>query len=169
MGKETFFQQLPVQLTEEELKQRGKDLAKTHQDISEVERHKKEINDDFKAKLSALDATTGTLSRAISNGYEYREVECEWAYFWEKGEKHMIRLDTGETVEIRKIEQWERQASSNFDGGEELPPAAGPEKKQSRKQKQKPEVEQDDFPNEDTTMEAAEDEDAPLIDENELV
>lgn len=42
MEKETFFQQLPVQLTEEELKQRGKDLAKTHYDISEVERHKKE-------------------------------------------------------------------------------------------------------------------------------
>ena len=45
MGNEIFFRQLPVQLTEDEIKQRGKDLAKTHQDIVEVERHKKEIND----------------------------------------------------------------------------------------------------------------------------
>jgi hypothetical protein len=122
MGNEIFFQQLPVQLTEDEIKQRGKDLAKTHQDIVEVERHKKEINDDFKAKLSALVASACSLSRAISNGYEYREVECNWAYFWEKGEKHMVRIDTGEVVEIRKISEYERQDRMLIDSEEKDEP-----------------------------------------------
>ena len=147
MSNETFFQQLPVPLTEEELKQRGKDLAKTHQDIGEIERHKKEINDDFKAKISALEASTSSLSRAISNGYEYREVECEWAFFWEKGEKHMVRLDTGETVEIRKISDFERQ--------ERLPLDEPEQKKSKKKPKEEPE---EDFPNE---------QESPLLDGEE--
>ena len=147
MSNETFFQQLPVPLTEEELKQRGKDLAKTHQDIGEIERHKKEINDDFKAKISALEASTSSLSRAISNGYEYREVECEWAFFWEKGEKHMVRLDTGETVEIRKISDFERQDRLHLDEPEQ--------KKSKKKPKEEPE---EDFPNE---------QESPLLDGEE--
>ena len=71
----------------------------------------------------------------------------EWAFFWEKGEKHMVRLDTGETVEIRKISDFERQDRLHLDEPEQ--------KKSKKKPKEEPE---EDFPNE---------QESPLLDGEE--
>lgn len=109
MSTKTFGKSLRVALTDEETLSRAKDLAKAQQDLEETERSKKEVMDDFKSKVSRHESEISILSRAISNGYEYRDVPCYWDYNWTDGRKSLVRTDTMETVETEKISDWERQ------------------------------------------------------------
>lgn len=100
---------LPVALTQEELLEKSQELAKDQLDIKDTEARAKDVAADFKAIIAKLDATIGILSRAITNGYEYREVECEWQYNYKTGIKTLTRLDTGKTVKEEIISDHERQ------------------------------------------------------------
>lgn len=110
MGHQIFeARNLPVTLTPEEMAEKSKALARAQIDIEEQKLKLKDVNADFKAKIANLTSDIGVLSRAVSNGYEYRDVECEWHFNWKDGTKKLIRTDTEEKVREDKITTEDRQ------------------------------------------------------------
>jgi DUF1365 family protein len=104
-----FNKELPVKLTQTEMLDKAKELSRANQDIVSLESSMKSMASEFKSKIQGKEAEIDILSQAISNGYEYRPVECYWDYDWKGGKKHLVRTDTGESVRVEDISQSERQ------------------------------------------------------------
>jgi hypothetical protein len=100
---------LPCVLTNDEIIEKSKALAKAHEDCEALEKRLKDVSSDIKGKIATEEASIGILSRAISNGYEYRMVECVWEFDYKKEKKRLIRTDTGELVKEETIPFSERQ------------------------------------------------------------
>lgn len=105
----TFTQKLPVQITPAE-KLRFADLNAREVELSIVtESERKEVAAKYKAKIEGHSNEIKRLSRIISSGIEYREVECEKQFDWAKGIVQIVRLDTGEVVDERPMKPEEEQ------------------------------------------------------------
>jgi hypothetical protein len=100
---------LPVKLSEEELKDRAKDLAKENSDKVQAELQKKDATAQLTATIKSCDTNISRLAKAINTGVEYREVECTWEYDFKKGVKTLKRNDTSEIVKRETITESERQ------------------------------------------------------------
>lgn len=107
---------LPVTLTDHELLVKAKELAKAQGDVATLEDQAKSAAAMFKDKTAMQKANINILSRAISNGYEYRDVRCRWDYEWSAGVKKLVRLDTLEVVRTYVIQEGERQQKLPVDG-----------------------------------------------------
>lgn len=110
MAKKTETNSLPVNLTQSELLEYSKALAKHTQDLRDKENRKKEVVKMIDAEITGHKAHIDALSPKIANGYEYRDVECGWEYDKE-GFKRLFRNDTGEIVLKERIKDEERQKS----------------------------------------------------------
>ena len=106
---EKVTQSLPVKLTQEEIIESAKSLAKTTNELRDCEARKTEVTSQFAADLKKLKATTDSISIKISNGYEYREVECAWSFNYKTDTKTLTRIDTGETVRTTQLTIEDRQ------------------------------------------------------------
>lgn len=82
-------------------------LANKTKEKVALEEEKKSVMSQYKAKLDEITAQCNKLSNQVSDGFEYREVDCEVAYHTpEDGKKTITRLDT-KKVTIEKMESWE--------------------------------------------------------------
>ena len=106
---EKVAQSLPVKLTQEEIIECAKFLAKTTNELRDCEARKMEVTSQFAADLKKLKATTDSMSIKISNGYEFREVECAWTFDYAKDTKTLTRLDTAEIVRTTQLSIEDRQ------------------------------------------------------------
>lgn len=100
---------LPVTLTDAELLSLSRDNAKAFNDQAELRKRLDEVKAEYKAKENGYDAMMQKANRLIQNGYEHREVKCEWQYDWDNSRKTCIRLDTMAVVETREIDSYEYQ------------------------------------------------------------
>ena len=100
---------MPVKLTQEEIIECAKFLAKTTNELRDCEARKMEVTSQFAADLKKLKATTDSMSIKISNGYEFREVECAWTFDYAKDTKTLTRLDTAEIVRTTQLSIEDRQ------------------------------------------------------------
>jgi hypothetical protein len=107
--KEMTVRELPVELTDEEIMAKAKELAKLQQDKQAQEEQAKSAAATFKDRIASAVARISILSRDISNGYEYREIDCQWRYDWKGGKKELVRLDTMAAVRSEEISASERQ------------------------------------------------------------
>ena len=134
--KET--RELKCVLTDEEILTYSKGLAKKQQDKSQADMEKKAAASFHKEKIERFESEINTVSRNVTNGYEFRDVECEWGYDWADGKARLYRNDTGELVDTRAISEYERQQHL------ELAPPEGAEEDcvatplEPRKNKRKP-------------------------------
>lgn len=113
--KQIEVRRLSVVLTNEEVLEKSKELAKSQLDIKDTEAKAKDSAADYKAIIARFDATIAILSRAINNGYEDRDVECEWEFDYKEGVKTLIRKDTLATVRVEPISDYERQQNLPLD------------------------------------------------------
>ena len=100
---------LMVELSEDEKKKYGRNLANLLYDKGQIEAEKKAAMDGFKEKLSSLEVDAGKLASAIRDGAEHRDVECEWVFHWDSLTKTLTRTDTGEIIETDMIGPDDRQ------------------------------------------------------------
>ncbi len=113
--KDAGKRSLKVMLTRDDKLNYGENLAKLNQDKMEVESHKKEVTSDLGAKINGLASEIDIVSRKLGNGFEYRDIKCEWYFNWNENEKTRVRTDTGEVVETTDIQAHERQEKLDFD------------------------------------------------------
>lgn len=105
-----FTKRLKVGLTTPELLQAGEDLAKTLDEICDIEDEKKAIVENFKAKLTELEAQATQFQQKVRNKWEYQPVDCIETMNNTNGTVTKKRLDTNEVIEERKMTYDERQS-----------------------------------------------------------
>ncbi len=105
MGANRIRRSLPVQLTEHEVIQASKDLARATQELSKVVNRKKEVNASLAAQQKVAEATIEILALKVSTGEECRDIECEVSINLADNTKTIFRLDTGEIIETTSATQ----------------------------------------------------------------
>ena len=101
---------LPVYLTDEQVLQYGRDVARAHADRERISGEFDSVKADYKGKISEQDAIIGKLSPRIHSGIETRDVECVEVKNWTKLTVSVTRQDTGEVIESRPMREDEKQA-----------------------------------------------------------
>ena len=94
-------------------------LANKTKEIVGKEAEKKSAMSQFGATINELKATVQKLSNQVSEGYEFREVECDIEYNKpEQGKKTLTRRDNKQQI-VEKMEGWEWNlfTSVNADDG----------------------------------------------------
>lgn len=102
---------LPCILTEDDVLDRGKQLANAEHAYTQIEEQKRAATKDFKDQLDAIGGRIEELSTAIRDKVETRDVECAILADHTVMKKLLIRSDTGETVEAYEFSEAERQGS----------------------------------------------------------
>uniref|UniRef100_A0A6M3J2F9 Uncharacterized protein n=1 Tax=viral metagenome TaxID=1070528 RepID=A0A6M3J2F9_9ZZZZ len=106
----TVSRLLPVILTDDDLRNKGGELASTVQEINGEEDKQKEIKDQLKARMSQLVAKQSTLANTISNKKEYQDVQVK-IEMHASGQVSETRVDTGEVIVLREAYEDEKQLS----------------------------------------------------------
>ncbi len=102
-------QKLPVRLNEEELRQKGDELAATCQEISHETADQETIKRQLKAKLAELEARRDNLAALVSSKRDYRDVEVSYRLGDDGTKVQETRIDTGEILIVRAAQDLERQ------------------------------------------------------------
>ena len=105
MTTKTESRKLNCLLSEDELLQRGNELAKTYIEIAALDLQKKRIT----SQIKPLDERIEALVVIIDTKEEERSVACEWQPNFAEGIKRLRRLDTYEVIDTREIRDFERQ------------------------------------------------------------
>jgi hypothetical protein len=101
---------LRYEFTEEELKQKSKDLARSIQLQVAAQEEQKAAAAQFKERIETQVATIGRLSRDINGGWEMRNIDCIVQFHTPTiASKRVIRQDTGELVRECAMEKHELQ------------------------------------------------------------
>jgi hypothetical protein len=112
----TVPQTLKVMLTDSELQAIGHQMADARNKQIGWENDLKTITQQYKSKIQEQSAVVDTKSMLLIAKYDYREVACTEKYNYTTERVVIIRNDTGETVEDRKMTRSElEQLPMNLD------------------------------------------------------
>ena len=102
---------LPVKLKDAELLEFGKRLAQSSADIHGEEERQQQVKAELKAKLGAIESERTRLAGIVSSGRENRDVSCDMILDFSRLIVEVVRLDTREVVETRRMTDGEQQRS----------------------------------------------------------
>lgn len=100
---------LPVQLTEEEIKVKGEELAKDIKEHRDLELEKKAAAADFSKRMKTSSDNLLKLAQIVESGKEDREVPIKKEFDTRKNLCRITRLDSGDLVEARPMTEDEYQ------------------------------------------------------------
>ncbi len=101
---------LRYDFTPEEFLEHCRKLSRVNQELARFEEEKKRITASLASDQKDKQASVSAQSSLVSNGYEYRNVNCEIRFHDpEKGKKTLVRLDTGEVVKTSFMDGAEMQ------------------------------------------------------------
>lgn len=102
---------LHVQLTKEELRERGQQMSAAELKIEQLKMDRKPINTAIREQVERRNE----LAHVIKRGEEMRVVICKWIAFERENRWSLVRQDTGEEVEARAMTAADRQVPLNFE------------------------------------------------------
>lgn len=100
---------LACHLTDGELMQKGDELARTQQQVDELEQAHGNLKAAMKADMAALEARRSALALQVSRREEFRDTEVEIRPALRAGWVEEVRTDTGELIHTRAMMDSERQ------------------------------------------------------------
>lgn len=107
---------LPYHFREDEMLDKGKEMARISSEVTALQNEKKAVMADFKAKIDKKNAEIGLLGEHINNGYEHRYIDCTMTYNTPNtGMKTITRNDTGEIVRKLTMTADEMQLDFEFE------------------------------------------------------
>lgn len=107
---------LSCQLTDDEVRQYGLNLAVVLEDIGNEIARQASFKQELKAALSALESQAAALSSKIRRGEELRDVDVQPEYDFDAGMYRETRTDTGAVIKERALTEQERQERLDLDG-----------------------------------------------------
>lgn len=108
---------LKYTFTQAETEAHSQELARQIQALQRLEDQRKEVVANLKAQIEAASGTARDLSQKITNGYEYRNIECEVMLNTPaRGRKSIYRLDTNAFVREMAMTADELQGDLPLDG-----------------------------------------------------
>jgi hypothetical protein len=106
---EPFETELPVELTDTELLQRGKRAAIISKDIANKISALDTLKQSYKAQVKELESERERIEFEQREGVKQQLVRCERRFVYRTGEVQEVRLDTGEIMNVRPMNERERQ------------------------------------------------------------
>lgn len=100
---------LKCDFTREEVEQFAKDLTQKMKDLDRAELEKKSVTKDIARRIALLSSEIAQLRDWVNDRSEYRDVDCEQIINWTEGKFKIVRLDTDESVEDRRLRPEEKQ------------------------------------------------------------
>lgn len=107
----TTTERLPVQLSEEERLQFADRLAHCESELSEFQADSESQKRQLKAREAAILCRRAELAGIVQSRKEPRDVEVQVVANYTKGVQERWRMDTGELIATRRLEDAERQES----------------------------------------------------------
>lgn len=128
-NKNECFRTLRVTFTPAERLELGIQLAEARNETTQIEADLQRVKDEFKSKLSVVDARVTDLSNKVSSGYHMTQVKCMVLFDHPKpGKKSVARLDVPfgvvEIVETHDMTEAEKTPELDLDNPV-LPSGAG--------------------------------------------
>lgn len=114
----TETRNLACTLTEDELRDRGFQLAKAVQDIATEEMRQGDLKAQMKATLAGLDGMKSRLASSVARREEFRDVAVDIFLDHDRGVVDQVRQDTGECILSRPMTDDERQLALPVGVGE---------------------------------------------------
>jgi len=111
---ETSKRNLKHYFTEDEKQGIGADLAKATQKKYSLEDDKKAVMDQFKSRISGAEFDIKEKSLMLSQGYEFRDIDCEVIRDFVEKKISFRRLDIDEIVDTRDMMPHELQMELDF-------------------------------------------------------
>lgn len=105
----------PVQLTVGERLATGDEMARSTQELQRATDRKKEVGSQLAADVEAARANVVRLGQLLSNGYEYRDVECVETIDFAAGMVTVTRCDNDEVATRRPARPEELQPELALD------------------------------------------------------
>jgi hypothetical protein len=106
----TYTEYLKCDLTDAEIADTARELARANARRQAVEQQKKEVDSQLKSEIEAANTVISRLSTLINTGHEYRNIDCRVELDTpEPGQKRVVRLDTGEEVSVKRMTDADRQ------------------------------------------------------------
>jgi len=132
--QETITRDFPVELTQAEVMEAARALARIGTSLSELEAEKKTAMSRFKFSKSELETQRSELSKKVETGKELREVDCYWSFDYSHQCKRLFRNDTGDEVEVRSLTADELQMELEVEDEDESFAAAEEEEEEEEKE-----------------------------------
>ena len=101
---------LPCELTDDQVNEVAKELAKNVAEYNALEEEKKQVTKDYAERLQLIDTLQRQLAKVVETGKEERPVMCEWDYHSPRNMKRLIRQDTFEVVEVLEMNDRDHEA-----------------------------------------------------------
>jgi hypothetical protein len=102
----------------------GSKLAESYNLMSDIEEEEAVMKSQIKERKSQVEATIGTLSRNLANGYTMLNVDCELLYDTPHvGEVSYKRKDNGQITKTRAMTESENQQEIEFHEAKVVEPA----------------------------------------------
>jgi uncharacterized protein YecA (UPF0149 family) len=90
-------------LTEKELLTYSKQLSENISKKARSEDCLKQFSSQVKSEIATCDANINSIAEKLNTGKEFRNVDCEIVYDFEKKERRWVRVDTFETIKTDMI------------------------------------------------------------------
>jgi len=120
--EETYEMDLPVELTNEEIRSMACEMASAENSISDIEEQKAAMDRDFNKQLKEHRGHTRRLAKSISSGEETRPVKVLQGFDYAHNSTTVHRTDTGGVVDgPRAMDADERQTKFPLDEEGRLP------------------------------------------------
>lgn len=95
---------LKYSFSHEEIHEKGLELARLSSEENSIDKERKAIASEFKAKLDGKAAQIEVIGTQINNGYEHRYIDCECHHHDPNtGMKTVYRKDNGEKVRVESM------------------------------------------------------------------
>ena len=143
-------QMLSVTLSDEDIRARGKQIAREIEEKHSAESEKKELSAEYSKKIQMHDRRIDQLSRVIDTGVDYQDVDIDIVYDFPAQELRKVRIDTGEVFIRRRMTDEESQLQLNL----EIEEAEDPELPEQLEDPERKDPEKDD-PNYEVQTKAA--------------
>lgn len=111
VAKKGFMRDLPVALTREDLAAVAVKIGRLSKQRGEMVSQMKQIQSQWKDRIAGVDAQIHDLAQRAEEGVEPRPIECRELLDYRRGEASVVRIDTGEVLEVRPLAAEERQPS----------------------------------------------------------
>lgn len=115
MKIEQYMSNLKVILTKEEIADRADRAAGLLQDRDTKEEEQKARAKAEKAVIDSIESELRRVSNEVRTKATYQDVQCERRYVYEKSKVQEWRLDTGEMISERDMNETEKQRDLPFD------------------------------------------------------
>lgn len=105
---DTVKRSVRYDFTASEIHDLSMDLANKTKELAAITDEKKSATSQFTARINEVKASTNKLSNLVTDGFEFRDVDCEVQYHKpEQGKKTFIRLDTNKVVAVETMSEFD--------------------------------------------------------------